>query len=112
MSAIAEVWVALSPTTQALLQGVALMLLVQGYKGAAKRIPKLPPLQNAEPRLKQAIVAFCALLVAWWAAPEGATWVSILLDWAGSLTSAITSHQALTAWINEPAKRAREANGG
>ena len=107
MSAIAEAWVALPLTLQALLQGVALMLLVQAYKGAAKRILWLPPLQDAEPRLKQAIVALCALLVAWHFAPEGATWLEIVLEWAGSLTAAITSHQGLSAWINKPAERAR-----
>lgn len=107
MSGIAEAWVALSPTAQALFQGFALMLLLQAYKWLEKRIGWLPSLKDAEPRLKQGIVALCALLAACIEAPADAQFIDMLSAWIATTLGAIGGHQGLMHFINRPLERKR-----
>jgi len=111
MAAIADFWVSLSPDTKALVQGAFLMLLLQAYKWAGQRISWLPSLKDAEPRLKQFVVAACAFLVAVATLPdEGATLEALIRAWLTQMSGAIGSHQILTHFVNQPIARAKAAN--
>jgi len=112
MAAIADFWVSLSPDTQALVQGALLMLLLQAYKWLGQRISWLPALKDAEPRMKQFVVAVTAFLFAVATMPEqGSSLEALIRAWLEHMGGAIGSHQVLTAYINQPiAERRAEAN--
>ena len=112
MSAIAETWNGFSPDMRVLVQGIILMLALQGYKWLQKRVPALPDLKSAEPRIKQFVVAVGAFLLALVALPEAATGADILQLWLGHIAAAIGGHQVLTYFVNKPLARKRAANGG
>jgi len=112
MTAIADMWTGLSPDSQAIAQGVLLMLLLQGYKWLQVKFPGLPDLKSAEPRLKQFVVAVCAFLFALAALPVGGTNADLIQLWIEHMVGAVTSHQLLSAYINKPLEIARtKANG-
>jgi len=112
MSAIADVWTGLSPEMRAIAQGVILMLALQGYKWLQKRTPGLPNLKEAEPRIKQFVVAVGGLLLALAAFPAGGTGADLVQLWLTHIVAAISSHQVLTQFVNVPLARKRAANGG